>query len=60
MSDSKSSELDRVHEELAATEARMTWLTHEGRDVTEIKAEVEALRARLAELREAEKRTPTT
>lgn len=51
-------EIDRTHELLAKTEARMTWETHQGLDVTAIKREVEALRERLAELRKRAKAAP--
>jgi len=48
-------EIDQLHEHMAATEARMTWETHQGMDVAKIKAEVEDMRKRLAELRAAQK-----
>ena len=44
-------EIDRVHELLAKTEARMTWETHQGRDVSEIQREVRRLRTLLDDLR---------
>lgn len=50
-------EIDRIHELLAKTEARMTWETHQGHDVSEIKREVERLRETLAELRQRAKGT---
>lgn len=44
-------EIDRVHELLAKTEARMTWETHQGRDVTDVQREVQRLRTLLDDLR---------
>lgn len=51
-------EIDRVHELLAKTEARMTWETHQGLDVSSIEREVEVLRERLAALRQQAKAAP--